>query len=292
MTVRKDFERAVTAHRAAVGHWHAAGSRQSGVAASLTDRQRRLITQLAQAATVVTPGWLGQALTRARADAPLGESDPESPLAVRIGECVPDADHRFPVIVNLLGTGHLALDAPASRPQVASVLRSVPLRLLAHRPADSLDVTLVDPSGSVFTDFAPLWAAGYCPAPVTDAAGFVSMLDTAEAQLDRAARTGDTQDLPERLLVVAAVPTGCGDVTARLARIAAAGPAARLHLVMADCRTDRLDHTTYVSVDTQCRVAGVPFPVAMDQAPEPELVTAVCSRIAAAGRWLIGGLET
>lgn len=293
MTVRKEFDSAASAHRDAAGYLEAARvhlASESG--APLPDRQQQLITQLAQAATVVTPGWLGQALSRASAEAALGESSADAPLSVRIGECLADKDSRFPVVVNVLGTGHLAVDGDPSDARVLSIVQCVPLRLLATRPSDSLTVSLVDGSagGSVFDGFTPLIEAGYIAAPAVDGAGLAQVLDQAEAHLDHARRAGgNTADLPERLLVIAGIPAGSPDAKTRIAALAANGPAARLHLVVAGWTGVGLDHTTYVAVaEKQVTVAGVPFPAVIDPVPPPDLVARLCTRLAESGRWLIG----
>src|SRR5690606_20948094 len=120
VSVRKDFDAAVAAHQAATGHWETARARlDDGPSAELSDRQRRLITRLAQAATVVTPGLLGRALTDVDS-VELAEATADQPLAVRIGECVAAPDARFPVVVNLLGTGHIVIDGAVPDDRVKS----------------------------------------------------------------------------------------------------------------------------------------------------------------------------
>ena len=289
MSVRKDFDAAVAAHQAATGHWETARARLGdGPAAELSDRQRRLITQLAQAATVVTPGMLGRALTDVES-ATLAEATADQPLAVRIGECVGDADSRFPVVVNLLGTGHVVIDGAASDDRVRSLVQSIPLRLLATRPSDSLSVSFVDPSGSVFADFAPLLEAGYIPQVATDTEGLSTGLTQADEQLTRAARTGGSgADLPERLIVHAGIPEGAGAAVERLGRLASTGPAARLHLVLAGWPGPAIDNATYISVTPgRVQVAGVPLPVSVDRAPSGEVVRGLCARLAEADPWSI-----
>lgn len=295
MRVRKEFDEAVQAHRSAAGHLDRAQALlpERG-APQVTDRQRALVTRLAQAATVVTPGFLGQALSRAAASTPLGEADAADPLPVRIGECRLDADHRFPVVVNLLGTGHLAIDADATDPRALSLLRSVPLRLLAARPSETLNVALVDCclDGEVFAPFHPLIDAGLVPEVATGEISFAGVLDTAEAHLEHARRRGgDPADLPERLLVIAGLPVEPAAVTARLAKLVAEGPGARLHLVIADerVRPSRAgSRTTHVSLSgDRATVAGVPLPVQIDPEPEPGLVTELCARLAANRQWVI-----
>lgn len=295
MRVRREFDAAVQAHRAAAGHLDRAQALlpKHGTP-QVTDRQRALVTRLAQAATVMTPGFLGQALSRAAAATPLGEASAEEPLPVRIGECRLDSDHRFPAVVNLLGTGHLAIDADATDPRALSLLRSVPLRLLAARPSETLNVSFVDCclDGEVFAPFGPLIEAGLAAEVATGEIGFAGVLDTAEAHVEHARRRGgDPADLPERLLVIAGLPSEPAAVSARLANLVAAGPAARLHLVIADerVRPSRAgSRTTHVSLSGgRATVAGIPLPVLIDPEPEPELITELCGRLAAARQWVI-----
>lgn len=295
MRVRKDFDEAAAAHRSAAGHLERARAllpKERRI--KPTDRQRALVTRLAQAATVVTPGFLGRALSRAADDGPLGEANATDPLSVRIGDCVLDDDHRFPVVVNVLGTGHVAVDADATDPRALSILHAVPLRLLAARPSESLNVSFVDccGRGEVFAPFRPLIEAGMAPEVAVDADGLSQVLDTAEAHLDHARRRGgDTADLPERLVVIAGLPDDPGTAAGRIAALAAPGPDARLHLVLADDRirpSRQTKHTTHVSLHgDSATVAGIPMPVTIDPEPDEELITTTCERLAEARQWVI-----
>ncbi|ADD44773.1 hypothetical protein [Stackebrandtia nassauensis] len=295
MKVRKEFDEATAAHRAAAGHLERARALlPKHGKAPVTDRQRALVTRLAQAALAATPGWLGHRLTGAMPGVPLGEADAAQPLSVRVGECRLDDDHRFPAVVNLLGTGHLAVDADATDPRAMSLLRSVPLRLLAARPSETLNVSFVDCclDGEVFAPFGPLVEAGLAPEVATGEIGLAGVLDTAEAHLDHARRRGGAAaDLPERLVVIAGLPPEPGAVTARLANLIASGPEARLHLVLADARVrpNRSGtRTTHVSLSgDRATVAGIPLPVRVDAEPEPELITELCGRLAANRQWVI-----
>jgi len=92
-----------------------------------------LAEDLRAAASELAPGWLGAQLDAQSATMPLGGPNP--PQFVRLGVAQPLDDARFPAIVPLLGTGHLAIDADARDARVAGLIRSVLLRLLAAAPA-------------------------------------------------------------------------------------------------------------------------------------------------------------
>ncbi|HEY0700535.1 MAG TPA: cell division protein FtsK, partial [Micromonospora sp.] len=142
--------------------------------------QHDLAERLRTAAGALAPGWLGAPLDAQSEDAPLGGAS--LPTYVRIGTAQPLDDARFPVIVPLLGAGHLAVDADARDARVGGLLRSVLLRLLAAVPAGALLVRGVDAAtaGAVFAPFAPLADAGLMPPPVTDRVGLRGVLAEAE----------------------------------------------------------------------------------------------------------------
>lgn len=289
MKFRKEFDEAAAAHRAAAGYAERARSLMDE--RPVDERQAAIMMQLARAAAEVTPGFLGRELSGDAADEPLGHADADEPLAVRVGRCGAGASS-FPVIVNLLGTGHLALDADATDPRVRSIVRSVPLRLLAARPSESLTISFVDcaTGGEAFAPFAPLVEAGMTSAVAVDEEGLSGALDAAVEQLDRAKRDGASgADLPERLLVIAGLPdkTQAGQ---RIARIAAEGPAARVHLVIADAavrpRKDNA-YTTHVRLTERAMaVAGVPLPVLVDDEPDPALIGGLCRRLVDSRSWV------
>ncbi|GAA4903477.1 hypothetical protein LX16_3830 [Stackebrandtia albiflava] len=289
MAARKEFQRAVREYRTAAGLANAARDAAPAFAPELPDRQRRIITRLAQAATVITPGWLGRALTRATDPPPLGGASGTDPLAVRIGECEAGPDHRFPVVVNLLGTGHLCVDADADDPRALSIVQSVPLRLLAARPADSFRVSLADLSGhGVFADFTAIETAGLTGPVAVDATGLDRILAETESHI-ASARRRHVSDLPERLVVLSGLHRADPRVVARLTAFAAAAVSARLHLVVAGWRGGTLPATTHVSMKgPQVSVAGVPLPVVVDGVPDPEVVRGVCADLADQHGWLIG----
>jgi hypothetical protein len=182
-------------------------------------RQHDLAARLRAAAARLAPGWLGAPLDAVPPTAPVGGNVP--PCYVRVGQAHPLDDARFPVVVPLLATGHLAVDADARDARVAGLLRSLLLRLLATAPTGSLRVRTVD-SGDTFAPFEGIGTAG-------DPEGLRAVLDEAEAWVREPPRDGTTL-----LVLVAALPelTEPPDLT-RLAALAAVGPAARLHLVVA-----------------------------------------------------------
>jgi len=203
--------------------------------------QYELVERLRAAAATLAPGWLGAPLDAQSDQAPLG--GPRLPRFVRVGVAQPLDDARFPVIVPLLGAGHLAVDADARDPRVAALMRSVLLRLLAAAPAGSLLVRAVDAAGggTVFGPFAPLADAGLMPPPVTDRAGLRSVLTEAEQWVRPTRPAGARQprsDQPRRdrtlLLAIASLPelTEGGDL-ARIGALAQHGPEAGLHLIVA-----------------------------------------------------------
>ena len=285
MSVRKEFNDAVSGYRAATGMAETARDLAPKFAPDLPDRQRRLITQLAQAATVITPGWLGQALTRAAEKAPLGEAEGTHPLAVRIGQCDAGGDYAFPVVVNLLGTGHLFVDTDTEDPRVASLLRTVLLRLLAARGADSCRPLMVDDGHETFTGFDQLARAGLATLVDSDN-GLATALDLAEAHVEQAVGRSDASDIPELILVAPKTPAHLVD---RLARLAAQAVGARLHLIVGGWPGPVVTAATHVVVSDEVRVAGVAMPVDVDAA-DGDLVATVCRRMVDERRWFEEGL--
>jgi len=293
MGVRKLFQTAVTAHREALRRLERARALGDGPGHGVIDRHRALISQLAQAGTVVTPGWLGQALSRAVDETPLGEADTGAAVAVRIGECVAAQDLSFPVVVNLLGTGHLAVDRGADHPAVQGLIADVLIRLLAARPSQTLGVwSIVTDGSAALSSLAPLVDAGILGPTARASAEVGDVLDEAESHVAQAERSGRrAADLPERVLIGAFGKTDEA-VRYRIARLAPRAAAARLHLVLAGWRdhgpASPLPQTTYVTVGRTTRVAGVPLPVTLDAPTDPAVISRVCERlIADAAQWTI-----
>jgi hypothetical protein len=278
--------------------------------------QYELAHRLRAAAAALAPGWLGAPLDAQAEDAPLG--GPHQPRFVRIGVAQPLDDARFPVIVPLLGAGHLAVDADARDPRVAGLVRAVLLRLLAGAPAGSVLVRAVDAAGAgtVFAPFAGLADAGLMPPPVTDRAGLRSVLTEAEQWVRPARPVAARQRRHDRglLLVIASLPelTEGADL-ARIGALAQHGPDAGLHLIVAgwppppltaETTQPPLARTTQVVLRNPYAVVGDPpggffgptpaaatggapppvglnSPVFLDEDPPAHLVDRVCQELAA-----------
>lgn len=226
--IRSRIGRAAAAHRQAVAIAAAAGAALDRCVPrprSPTDDRtlRELAEQLRAAAARVAPGWLGATLDAAAASTPLGGAT--NPRFVRIGTAQPLDDARFPAVVPL---GHIAFGADCRDARVAGVMQAVLLRLLAATSTGSLLVRAVDATGNLLSAFAPLHDAGIMPPPVTDRARMQEVLTEAEQWVRGGSRTRTL------LLVVAAWPqeTAASDL-ARWRTLAANGPTAGLHLVVA-----------------------------------------------------------
>lgn len=302
--ISTSIDQAAVAHRRAVALAEAAAATldcpPAPPRAAVEERGiRELAERLRVAAGLLAPGWLGGPLDALPASTPLGAAN--RPELVRIGTAYPLDDASFPVVVPL---GHLAFDADARDSRVAGGLRAVLLRLLASTAAGSLLVRAVDAAGGVFSPFAPLHDAGIMPPPVADRAGLQAVLTEVEHWVRGGAR-------PDRslLLVVASWPEDTEpEDLARVAALAATGPAARLHLLLGGWPlppltgepVPALPHTTQVTVDNpHVRVGhppggsfatpvpagehptpGLNAPVYLDATPSVELVTRVCGELA------------
>src|SRR5947209_12025351 len=116
-----------------------------------------LFRSLRAAAAKLAPGWLGAPLDATPPSAPLPTAKTRAEAGfVRVGSAQPLDDARFPVIVPLLGHGHLAIDADARDSRVVGLLRSLVLRLVASHPPGDLRVRTVDATGTVFGPFQAL----------------------------------------------------------------------------------------------------------------------------------------
>ncbi len=275
------------AGRAAV--WHRRAEAVAIAAAGILDeirpvpadhhRQYELAERLRTAAALAAPGWAGAALESLAAATPPGDGPP---ALVRVGTAAPLDDARFPALVPLLGSGHLAVDTDAGDPRVAGLLRALLLRLFAATPAGALLARAVDGTGSAdtFAGFAALADAGLLPPPATDLTGLRAILAEAEQWVaagtarqrglrqlqfgasDAASRPKAGAGAVDRtlLVVVAALPDGTAPSDlARIEELAARGHRAGLHLVVAGWPgTTPLPQVTTVAVRTAYALVGDP----------------------------------
>ncbi|GGJ97271.1 hypothetical protein GCM10010123_29090 [Pilimelia anulata] len=269
-----------------------------------------LAGRLGKAAVALAPGWLGAPLVEGFT-ADFGTAP--RPRFVRLGVGRPRGDAQFPVVVPLLGEGHLELDRDARDPRVAGLLRTLLLRLLAAVPAGSLLVRTVDPGGGgVFAPFAPLTDAGIMAPPAVDAHGLRALLTEAEQWIapERGRRPRHDRHL---LLLAAGLPTGLTRADlARFGALAQHGPDAALHLVLAgwpgaptaaDPVARPLPRATRVAVGDRYALVGDPpgalfgvpgaarpgasgglnAPVVLDPEPPGALVARLCAAAGVAG---------
>ncbi|GIJ21848.1 FtsK/SpoIIIE domain-containing protein [Micromonospora lutea] len=258
-------------------------------------RQYALAERLRDAATVLAPGWAGSTLDGIDPAHPAGEGPPPF---VRVGTAAPLDDARFPALVPMFGSGHLAVDADAHDPRVSGLLRAVLLRSLAATPAGALLVRTVDATGVALAPFAALGDAGVLAPPATDTEGLQTVLAEAERWVAPEA-SGPRRHDRSLLLVLATLPEPHrpSDL-ARIEALAEQGPAAGLHLVVAGWPpTGRgpLPRATSLAMRTAYALLGDPpdaafagggtdgglnSPVFVDPDPPAELVDSVCRRIA------------
>ncbi|WP_211228448.1 FtsK/SpoIIIE domain-containing protein [Glycomyces tenuis] len=291
MSWRTELERAAQALRDVAGFADRAerllAEEESHLAVTDTTRRRReLSARLRQAAEAAASGWLGDELHTVAPGTPVWTDEPASG-AVRLGVAELDGDPVFPALIELLGRGHLAVDADAADPRVAGLLQSLLVRLVAAYPG--LELSLVDgvTLGQVFSPATPLVDAGLADHVATDHLALGRVLTDAEKRLqevrDIAARGQSIANRPFHLVMVAGMPPQVGrSVRERLAALAHAGPAARTHLVLCGWRTalggetlPALEHATYLTCGDEIRLGELPLPVRLDQTPSPSLTRAV-----------------
>jgi S-DNA-T family DNA segregation ATPase FtsK/SpoIIIE len=249
--------------------------------AAYVAKQRILAAQLTKLATTVAPGWLGATLDGSTRP-PTGTVT-DAQVAVRIGTALPLPDAKFPVVVPLLGVGHLAIGGDM---QESGLLRSILLRLIAATTPGTLRVRAIDPTGVVFGPFHALFDGRVMPPPVADIGGLRAVLSEAEQWVRTPAPPGRNM-----LVVVAGLPkqTDAADF-ARLTALAASGLAARLHLIVA--APVALPHATNITIHGGTAKVGDPpgvtfgadhmlnAPVHLDQDPPASLIEDICTQVA------------
>lgn len=306
--LRARIERAAALHRHTAALVAAAGPvldaySPSAAPASQYAEQHDLTAELRADANQLAPGWLGAQLDALAPSTPLG--GPLPPTFVRVGQAHPLDDAQFPVVVPLLRAGHIAIDADARDSRVAGLLRSLVLRLLASSPPGSVRIRAIDAvgSGSTFGWFTGI--ESIMPPPVSDAEGLRAVLDEGEHWI--AGRTDSPG--PTLLIVIASLPELTeGRDLARIAGLAHAGPAGRLHLIAAgwppppltaETTQAPLPHATQIAIRNPHAWVGDPpgatfsgtgvtparlnAPVYLDPDPPAELVRSVCAQLS--GPW-------
>jgi hypothetical protein len=306
--LRARIERAAALHRHTAALVAAAGPVLDGYSPSAAPaeqyaEQHDLTASLRADANLLAPGWLGAQLDALAPSTPLG--GPLPPTFVRVGQAHPLDDARFSVVVPLLRAGHIAIDADARDSRVAGLLRSLVLRLLASSPPGSVRIRAIDAvdSGSTFGWFTGIEAI--MPTPVSDAEGLRAVLDEGEQWI--AARTDSPG--PTLLIVIASLPELTeGRDLARIAGLAHAGPAGRLHLIAAgwppppltaETTQAPLPHATQIAIRNPHAWVGDPpgatfsgtgvtparlnAPVYLDPDPPADLVRRVCTQLS--GPW-------
>lgn len=263
-SVAQFFAQAVGWHRQAVAYLLDAEAALQALesdefpAATADVEQRRRVARLHSLAQSGLAGWLGARLDASVLDLPMGQdAAPDRPMFVKVGDACPAEDCVFWAVVPFLGAGHLAVDVDARDAGVAAWMRGLLIRALAALPEGTLRVLPVDGAtlGTVFAAFRPMMDAQVWATPATDLAGLRAVVEEAEQQIG-AVQAGEMDNPPILLLAVAALPVGASRTEwARLAAVAHAGPAARVHLLMTGWPPPqafgepppRLDHTTCLS---------------------------------------------
>ncbi len=292
--VRTNIDRAAALHRQAVATADAAATALDlftpGVSPPrLVARQRELATHLTDLAEAAAPGWLSATID-ASINLPTGTETGVAP-AVRIGIATPLPDAPFPVVVPLIGAGHIVVEAAPHDLRTTGLLRSVLLRLIAATTPGALRVRAADPSGIAFTAFSGLFDGRLMPQPVADIAGLRALLAEAEQWVRVPAPPGR-----HLLLAIAGRPDGADDGDlARIEALAESGPHARLHLLIGDWPGGRrrLPNATHIRFLGAATVVsdppggrfgadgGLNSPVCLDRDPPNALIEDVCQRVGA-----------
>jgi S-DNA-T family DNA segregation ATPase FtsK/SpoIIIE len=312
---KSSFKRAITAHREALGLLDALRDRlerleaESAHSAESAQRQTALAVQLERLAAEAAPDWLGAPwnVINERRFGAEPRVLPGQSLMIRVADAHPLPGVDFPVIVPFIGVGHIAIDRDARDPAVAGLLRALITRLLASYPPGMLRLLAVDGGalGAPLAPFRALVPAGLMNEPVTELDDFRNVLEEAEEQVRRV-QSGAATDPDVIVIVSAALPAGAGrGEHARLAALAHAGPAARVHLLLAGYpptagssweKLPSLELTTTIKaegsqghfrVSDPAREAfgaegrGLNAPVTLDTAPADDLIQELCRRLAA-----------
>ena len=260
-----------------------------------------LLARLRAAAAELAPGWLSHPFDQL----PQGHGHHRAPQRatrrltfVRIGVALPGVPEGFPVVVPLIGAGHLTLTGDAQDRRVAGLLRAVLVRLLASAQPGSLLVRAVDPTSDVsaFAPLAPAVDAGLLPPPAAGVAGVRAALAEAERWI-HSHRPGQSEKT--LLIALAGLPPLDARDVARLVAVAQHGPERGVHLVVAGWPPPAatpgppLPHGTAITLgDTGVRVTDPPdgfgtptlttglstltLPIAPDPDPPAGLVSAIC----------------
>jgi DNA segregation ATPase FtsK/SpoIIIE, S-DNA-T family len=313
---KTSFQRAVTAHREALGLLAAVRDRldrleaESAHSGESAQQQTAFAVQLERLAAEAAPDWLGApwSVINERRFGAEPRVRPGQSVLIRVGDAQPLPGVGFPVIVPFLGIGHITIDKDARDPVVAGLLRSLLARLLASCPAGALRILAVDGGalGAPLAPFRALVPVGLMNEPVTELDEFRNLLDEAEEQVRQVQSRANPE--PDVLVIVtAALPPGCGrGEYSRLAALAHAGPAARVHLLMAGYpptsgsswgRLPELELTTTLTTDPGSRGhfrvsdpaqdsfgaegRGLNTPVTLDSAPGADLIEELCRTLAA-----------
>jgi S-DNA-T family DNA segregation ATPase FtsK/SpoIIIE len=313
---KSSFMRAITAHREALGLLAALRERldrmeaESAHSAESAQQQTALAVQLERLAAEAAPDWLGApwSVINERRFGAEPRVLPGRAVMIRVADAQPLPGVDFPVIVPFIGVGHIAIDRDARDPAVAGLLRSLVTRLLASYPTGTLRLLAVDGGalGAPLAPFRALVPVGLMNEPVTELDDFRDLLDEAEEQVRRV-QSGAAVDPDVLVIVSAALPPNCGrGEHARLAALAHAGPAARVHLLLAGYpptagsswdKLPPLELTTRLTADPGARGhfrvsdparetfgadgRGLNAPVSLDPAPGGDLIEELCRRLAA-----------
>ncbi|MFC4333656.1 FtsK/SpoIIIE domain-containing protein [Salininema proteolyticum] len=253
--------------------------------------RRRLRRSIAARAESLCDPWLAE---NGADPAVPSESRPRSG-AVCIGRSG-DGDEAFPVLVDLLGAGHLSADGDAADPRVAGFLQSLLVRLVGAYP--KVEFGFVDgvTLGQVFSPLSPLVEAELAQPVATDAMGLARLLGDWEKHVsetsEAAGRGVSLEEYPYKVLVVAGMPPQVGKAhRERLAALAHAGRRSRTHLVLCGWRPSYkgdslppLENTVHLTVGERVAAAGLAEDVVLAKPLAPGTAQAVVAQRAAKQR--------